>query len=110
MSKENLKEDNKMKRMTVIFLTLTSILFFCCSCNGKDSKKESKTNEFRTETINGVLNIFNPSFPQKGVVMLQLEKILEIDSANVIPNKTVFFHIASKSDSGDIFIGVNGKQ
>lgn len=98
-----------MKKMIFCFLFLAVLIFISCSHPAEDEAERTVnpngTGVSRIEKVGGIIHVYNPSFPLKGSIELELENLLEIDSLNVEPESVVFFNRVAKSDNGNIYIG-----
>lgn len=93
----------------IVFLVLSLLLSFSNTQAQKEDKKDSgksiSTNPPGIKKIGGISHIYNSDTPLKGTIALEVEKVLEIDSLKVDPDKSVFFDTASKSADGGVYIG-----
>lgn len=106
------------KYLQLAILTGLLGMFVCflqsCSRSQKDGDNKGKksslqSNQIYSKSINGVLHIFNPSKPLKGVISLQLEPLLKIDAMDMGDNDPVTFSRAFKAENGGIFLSdLNG--
>jgi hypothetical protein len=86
-----------MKRANLIFLIL--ILVFVIHCG-----KGKEDNGIETKTVDGVKHVYNSAVPLKGVIKLDLEKVFEIDSRGVDPERPAVFLRYYKNRDGEIYI------
>ncbi len=85
-----------MKKIIVI---LASVLIFIFSCK----KNERKVEGIRTEILNSVSHVYNPSKPLKGVIALEVEKTIQIDSQDIDSDNVFFFHQIEYDEDGNIY-------
>lgn len=71
-------------KISAFFLSFSLIFLLSCSKTRKTEKvgEKEESQEVKSEVIDGVKHIYNSSKPLKGTITLELEKIIEIDSAN----------------------------
>lgn len=67
---------NKFKNVSVLFLVLSLIYFYC-------GKKSETPGTLKSEVIGGVKNVYNTSTPLKGSITFEVEKLFEIDSTKI---------------------------
>lgn len=91
---------SKIHIVFIMIILMITVLFSGCSRN----HSSNSTNHIYSKNINGVLHVFNPSHPQKGIVKLQLKSYLRIASANITSNNPITFSRAYKAKNGNIFI------
>jgi len=86
-----------MKKTFAALIVLLLFLQFSCS-------RSEEPGGIKSEVINGIKHVYNSSAPLKGIITLQLEKIMQIDSNDVKPGRASFSSIQYDKD-GNIYLG-----
>jgi len=86
-----------MKKTFAALIVLLLFLQFSCS-------RSEEPRGIKSEVINGIKHVYNSSAPLKGIITLQLEKIMQIDSNDVKPGRASFSSIQYDKD-GNIYLG-----
>ncbi|UCH96389.1 MAG: 6-bladed beta-propeller [Candidatus Aminicenantes bacterium] len=86
-----------MKKTLAVLIVLLLFLQFSCS-------RSEEPEGIKSEVINGIKHVYNSSAPLKGIMTLQLEKIIQIDSNDVKPGRASFSSIQYDKD-GNIYLG-----
>jgi len=91
-----------MKKFLAIIIFFSLIFMFSCK------KKSGKG--FRIEKENSIKNVYNPAEPARGNKIIQLKKIMEIDSLTVDKNNPPIFSSYAKDKHDNIFISGRGES
>ncbi|MCP4149713.1 MAG: 6-bladed beta-propeller [bacterium] len=94
-----------MRKILIAILAITLTFLFYC---GKTETSKPGVDGVKTEIIDGIKHVYNTATPLKGVIRLEMEKRLEIDSQSVKPvdgsDKPALFLRFKKDNLGNTYI------